>query len=135
VGFLLDVCPSCLEELQSTATDVEQQETSATGERQISQSAIGQEQSTDSITPITSKYGTARGVSAFGEVLGWLLVVIGVFLLITAVANEMGVLGLTVAASTSIAGLFLVMAAQFVRATVDNADTTREILRLLQRRK
>ena len=134
-GFITDICPSCLEERKNIPTDVVQQETSATSVRQTSQSANGQEQRTDSLASIPSKYGTARGVSGFGEFLGWLLVVIGVFLVIGAASNETGVLGFVVPASTCIAGLYLVMAAQFIRATVDNADTTREILRLMQTRK
>lgn len=135
VGFLLDVCPSCLAERQESETNVAQQETPATNGGDISQRATGQERHAESLATIQSKYDAARGVSGVGEILGWLLVVLGIFLVLTAVYNETGVTGFIAAASICIVGLYLVMMAQFIRATVDNADTNREILRFLQTKK
>lgn len=83
-------------------------------------------------TVLSSDYGAARAVSGIGEFLGWVLVLLAVVLVFISASQDMGAVGYVVALGVGISGLFLVMMAQFVRATVSNADTTREILRLLQ---
>ena len=85
-------------------------------------------------TAYPTKYGVARVVSGFGQFLGWILVAIGIILLFISAAEETGVAGFLVALGISVSGLYLVMMAQFVHATVDNADSTREILRLMQKK-
>ncbi len=88
--------------------------------------------STEAALP--TEYGTARAVSGVGEFFGWLLVLFGVVLAIISSSQDMGAVGFIMALGVSISGLYLAMMAQFVRATVNNADTSREILRLLQTR-
>ena len=81
-----------------------------------------------------SKYGAARGISSFSEFVGWILIAGGIVISLVALANDMGAMGIFGGVTISVSGLYLVMAAQFVRATVDNVDTTREILELLQKK-
>jgi len=86
-----------------------------------------------------SEYKTARGVSGFIEFIGWLVVIFGVVISITGVIsvprNSGGAsfIAMLPGLGTAIAGLFLVMGAQVTKATVDNADHTREILKILSR--
>ena len=87
-----------------------------------------------------SEYETSRKVSRFLIGLGWFVVVMGVFAAIIGLADGfssrrgMGLLGAIPGLIAVISGLFMVVAAQVTRATVDNADHTREILKLLQQR-
>ncbi len=101
-------------------------------EHQYSDKSGTAEAAANTGTAAPSDYGAARVVSGIGEFLGWVLVLIGVVLVFVSAAQEMGLVGFIVALGVGTSGLFLVMTAQFVRATVNNADTTRDILRFLQ---
>jgi hypothetical protein len=89
----------------------------------------------------SSTYETARGVSQLVSLVGWILVAIGVggvvFLVKQAGGFEqlfsgMGAIGAILSLLVSVAGLLLVTSGQVVRATVDNADNTGQILYLLK---
>jgi hypothetical protein len=78
------------------------------------------------------KYKAAQGVSGFIELIGWLVVIGGGIVAIGSVSG--GALFLLPGIGITISGLFLVMGAQVTKATVDNANNTREIIKLLKRR-
>ena len=80
----------------------------------------------------TSNYTTARGVSYIIEFLGWALVVVGVFAMIYSATQNSGVMGVLIGIALTIGGLLQVMGAQIVRATVDNADHTGEMLAIMK---
>lgn len=86
----------------------------------------------------SSKYSTAIGVSKFISFLGWLTFVGGIIVLLIDISQSSKYGGEVVIATLfpsigiCICGLFLVAAGQVTRATVDNADHTREILTLLR---
>jgi len=84
-----------------------------------------------------SDYKTARGIASLISFLGWVSVAIGVILALTIFiglsSQRYGVaesifISLLPSIGLVISGLFLVAAGQVTRATVDNADHTREIL-------
>jgi len=91
-------------------------------------------------TTYQSDYGVARKVSIFISFLGWVVFAVGVLAAFAGLVGELrspygnnisiGILlsGIGIAVS----GLFLIAAGQVTRATVDNADHTREILRFLR---
>ena len=87
-----------------------------------------------------SEYETARKISMLISFLGWLVFASGV---IAALAGMGGGLrsdyggGISIIAflpglGIAVSGLFLVAAGQVTKATVDNADHTREILSLIR---
>ena len=82
--------------------------------------------------PEKSDYGVTRFVSSVISGLGWVL--FGLIALGTAVSfyAEPNPMILFVGVPSAISCLFLVAAGQLTRATVDNADNTREILFLLR---
>ena len=114
--FLENICQDCLEKDHDETT-------------KGTYSPIGQDRPNS-----PTKYGAARGISSFAEFIGWLLMAGGIVLVFIALAREVGAPGLAAGILISVSGLSLVMAAQFVRATVDNADTTREILAFLKKK-
>lgn len=83
-----------------------------------------------------SEYVTARMVSKFISFLGWVVFTIGIIVVFASMAsNQQSIFGdastylvLLPGLATVVSGLFLVAAGQVTRATVDNADHTREIL-------
>jgi len=84
---------------------------------------------------VNGNYGAARNIAKFISFLGWLLVAGGV---ITAAVglmsfNQGGFLAVLPGIGAAISGLFLVMAGQLTRASVDSADYNREILAILKR--
>lgn len=93
-----------------------------------------------------SDYDIAKKVSKFMSAIGWLVFGCGILTSIIGLAAGLGtqsryggggstvtVMALLPALGLSISGLFLIAIAQVTRATVDNADHTREILRLLNK--
>lgn len=89
-----------------------------------------------------SKYGTARTVSIFISFLGWVVFVGGLIAAFTGMtgglqgrySGEVSTVALLPGIGMAVAGLFLVAAGQVTRATVDNADHTREILNFIKSR-
>jgi len=79
-----------------------------------------------------TKYGTARGVASFIEILGWLVVIIGVIVGFQGGSSNAGVAGILVGAAVAFSGLMLIASAQVVRATVDTADNTQHMVALLK---
>lgn len=85
-----------------------------------------------------SDYETARKVAMVISALGWIIVAVGVVAAIALAAQSrygdsafmLALPGLAL----SISGLFLVAGGQVTRATVDNADHTREILHIISER-
>ena len=77
-----------------------------------------------------SEYEAARKVSAFISFLGWVLAALGIIAALIAASD--GDARFWAMVGVAISGLFLVAAGQVTRATVDNADHTREILNLLR---
>jgi len=83
-------------------------------------------------------YGTARTISSILELVGWIIVGAGVLLIFAALGTIGGYrfglfdifLPLAPGISLIITGLFMVMAVQIMRATVDSAEMTREMLHI-----
>ena len=94
----------------------------------------------ESVDHYSSDYGLTRSLSMFLAFLGWLICVGGVvvaFIGVFAGSARFSGGGLSFVAvlpgvGLAISGLFLVAAAQVARAAVDNADHTREILKILR---
>lgn len=81
----------------------------------------------------TSKYGVARGLASLIEILGWLIVIGSIVLGFNVPARELaGVVVFFAVAGMVLVGLFVIMGAQIVRATVDNADHTGEMLTIMK---
>ena len=89
---------------------------------------------TPAIVSETTSYGTVRGVANFIEFIGWLIVVAGIIAGMVAVVYKGGAIGYFGAFGVSLSGFLLVMGAQVVKATVDNADHTRKILAVLEKK-
>jgi hypothetical protein len=92
-----------------------------------------------STAPYTSDYGTARGIAQVISVIGWIVVAVGSLAAIAGLSgsNQFGgvsLLAVLPGLGIAVSGLLLVVAGQVTRATVDNADHTREILKLLKER-
>ena len=87
-----------------------------------------------------SEYETARKVSIFISLLGCLVFACGVIVALVGMAGGMqsgygggvSILAIVPGLGIAVSGLFLVAAGQVTRATVDNADHTREILNLIR---
>jgi len=85
-----------------------------------------------------SEYRAARAISSLLSFVGWLLFVAGIIAALQGVSvawrvPEFSVLTMAIPGiGISLGGLVAVAAAQVTRATVDNADHTREILVLLK---
>jgi len=81
-------------------------------------------------TTYHSEYSTARKISMLISFLGWVVFAGGVIAAFSGMAR--GLLTSLPGLGIAVSGLFLVAAGQVTRATVDNADHTREILNHLQ---
>ena len=83
-----------------------------------------------------SNYNTARTMSDILSVIGWIMVVVGVLgaLILASQGYSFNVLAMLPGLAIAISGLFMVVAAQVTKATVDNADQTREIMNLLRKK-
>jgi len=87
-----------------------------------------------------SKYETARKVSMFISFIGWVVFVGGIIAAFSGMASGLqsrygggvSILAFLPGLGIAVYGLFLVAAGQVTRATVDNADHTREILGLMR---
>lgn len=84
-------------------------------------------------------YGMARGVSSVISLVGWLFVIVGIFVAVYAFINGissrydgLSLMALLPGLGTTVSGFLLIMGAQVTKATVDNADHTREILKALK---
>ncbi len=83
--------------------------------------------------PYRSSYETTRKVSKFISLLGWVTFALGLIGAVMALGNHWdSLLAMLPGLGGAISGLFLVVAGQVSRATVDNADHTREILNILR---
>jgi hypothetical protein len=81
----------------------------------------------------SSKYGVARGVASLTELLGWLIVFGSVVLVFIIPSRDLTGVGLFFAVSGMVVvGLSVIMGADIVRATVDNADHTGEMLAIMK---
>ena len=86
----------------------------------------------------SSDYGVARSISQVISILGWVVVAVGIIAAFSGLlaGNRYGggvsLIGILPGLGIAISGLFLVVAGQITRATVDNADHTREILKLIK---
>ena len=90
-------------------------------------------------TPLSSEYGTARFISQVVSGIGWAVVIMGVITGLIGMSDgfrSVAVLLVIVLPGIGIAvsGLFLVVAGEITRATVDNADHTREILSVIRKK-
>ena len=86
---------------------------------------------------VPTQYGTTRAVCAFLLALGTLSVIVGILFALTALmASYRGINPFEIILSLAFVaiGLGLIVGAQVTRATVDNADHSREILKILQER-
>ena len=84
-----------------------------------------------------TRYGTARLVANGIEFIGWLIVVAGIIAIVMLLSNMgsryFNLAGILPGVGTLISGLFMIMGAQVTKATVDNADNTRELVALMHR--
>jgi len=82
-----------------------------------------------------SRYKTAIFVSQVVAFFGWVLVIIGLlFAVVELFSNSsrgVSLIAMLPGLGAAVSGLFLVMGGQITRATVDNADHTRELLNRL----
>ncbi|MEZ8535972.1 hypothetical protein AB9R81_23010 [Vibrio cyclitrophicus] len=92
---------------------------------------------TNSEVDYQSKYKTAQFVSMLISFFGWLTFAVGILLTITGLGSSSGRYGfdiwqaialVTPGFTTLVSGLFLVATSQVMRATVDNADHSFQIL-------
>ncbi|WP_427982725.1 hypothetical protein [Agarivorans sp.] len=85
-----------------------------------------------------SDYRVAKGLSSFISGIGWIICIIGIVIALilltqnTSYSRSGAIISSLSGFAVSIAGLFLVAAGQITRATVDNADHTREIMLILK---
>jgi hypothetical protein len=81
----------------------------------------------------TSTYQTARTTAQFISAVGWVIVVLSVWLFLGSI-SEGGIAGLFILPSFggAIGGLLLVGVGQFSRAAVDTADYTGEMLVIMK---
>lgn len=85
-----------------------------------------------------SEYETSRKVSMIISGFGWLVFAIGIIAALAGLASGLqsrygiGLMGVLPGIALLVSGLMMVVAGQVTRATVDNADHTREILALLK---
>ena len=85
------------------------------------------------IDTFSSDYGATESVSKIISFIGWIFAWAGVIIVIVGLLNSDefgGVFLLTIipGLGTSVSGLFLVIAGQITRATINNANSTKEIL-------
>lgn len=87
-----------------------------------------------------TSYGAARSTSTAITFIGWAMVFIGVIATFIAIVagldsehGGLALLGVLPGLGIAVSGLLLVVAAQVTLAIVDNADHTREILKVLNK--
>lgn len=78
-------------------------------------------------------YSTAQAVAQIMEAVGWIAVVVGAFAGFAAMAQAGLALGLAVGLVGVVAGVLTVAGAQLLRATVDTATNTAEMLAELRK--
>ncbi|MBK1723771.1 hypothetical protein [Thiocystis violacea] len=78
------------------------------------------------------QYRTARLGGRLLAGAGWILALLGLAWIATAAWLEKGLAVLGIGALTCVSGGFMVVTGQLIRATVDSANQTREILQLLR---
>ena len=89
----------------------------------------------------TSTYDTTRMIAACVSFVGWIVFGISILILLISLVQSTGsyggfaLMGLFPAFAGIMSGLFLVMAGQLTRTTVDTADNTGQMLSLMKRRK
>lgn len=90
-------------------------------------------------TPYKSTYGTARFISLVVSFLGWLVVIAGIVGIFVGLETgskmlrgDASILAILPGIGVILSGLFLVIAGQITRATVDNADHTGEMLQIMK---
>lgn len=83
-----------------------------------------------------TKYGVTLALCSLFSFVGWAIVLLGILATLIGFISE-GRLSMTIVLpmlGVSVTGFFIIMGAQVTRATVDNADHTREILKALRAR-
>ena len=123
-----------VETLASTELDEESSETKAVDDGIANSKAEwdGKNTSTDRTTS-SGTYGAGRGIAGLAEFLGWTTVIGGCIAIVYALSQSLGTDGVLIGIALIIGGLFQIMGAQIVKATIDNAVNTRSILNLLQK--
>jgi hypothetical protein len=79
-----------------------------------------------------TRYGTARVLASFLEVIGWIVIVLGCLGSIMATIN-FGLWGSLAGIGAVFSGLIIIVFAQVLKATVDTADNTRAMLAEMRR--
>lgn len=79
-------------------------------------------------------YGTTRGVAAFVSFIGWCVVVVGVIIVVIGFAGmgRAGVIALGPGIGIAVGGLLLVVQGQLLRAIVDTASNTADLVALMR---
>lgn len=103
--------------------------------KRIDNSALEQDTTYNS-----TEYGLARSMCSAVMFIGWVFIALGVVstfvLFFTGLNSEYGglsLLSILPGIGIIVTGLFLIVTAQVTKATVDNADHTREILKILSK--
>lgn len=106
------------------------------------QCVSSEKNNSEAMPTFDSNYKTAQLVSSFISGFGWFIFACGIFGVLIAISADSGRYGFSMAqffAAASpgfiglISGLFLVASAQVMRATVDNADHSYQILAHLKK--
>ncbi len=95
----------------------------------------------DIVDEYKTQYGFSRSISKIILFLGWVLIAIGAITALIAFINGLtsSYVGLSLIAilpglGTIVSGLLLMLGAQITVATVDNADNTKEIVKILNKK-
>ncbi|WP_417315913.1 hypothetical protein [Cycloclasticus pugetii] len=91
------------------------------------------QEESESQTISSTKYGMARSIAGGAEFVGWLVVIAGAITTMMSFGNAnrfFSLMTLLPSLGTLVSGLFMIMGAQVTKATVDNADHTRELLNI-----
>jgi hypothetical protein len=86
----------------------------------------------DLMTQSGWSYGTARGIARVISFAGWLFVGLCAVAAVISIFGGMGVIAMVPVLIGLIGGFFMVAAGQVLRATVDNADNTGQMLALMK---
>lgn len=92
-----------------------------------------QGEESESQTILSTKYGMARTIAGGTEFVGWLVVIAGAIATMMSFGDAnryFSLMTLQPSLTALISGLFMIMGAQVTKATVDNADQTRELLNI-----
>ena len=96
------------------------------------QAFINKKEATIVADSSTSDYATTKAVSQIISFLGWLVVIGGVITIFAGIGYGKSLVLMLPGLGASISGLFLIVAGQITRATVDNASHTKEILKIMR---